>query len=155
MSDATTQQIHAAMRGLVASLGKIEVAAQLIADRRGGDPQKGTLSKKMSRQLEWDSVDILALEDAAGRYPVTAILSARVEGDSDGRTVDMMHATGEAMREAGEAASAMLRAIASGSSADMAKAAVEWREAAEAFQRVMPVFDGGTSAAIPMRGARR
>lgn len=159
MQNVTKNQIHAAMRALVKRIGQ-ESAAQHICDWHGDDDSrisfhKSDLSMKMSANRAWTAFDVIALEDALGRYSVTAIMSGRIEAD-EGPALDMMKSLAVAMKESGEATAAALTAIASGNATDMAKAAVEWREAVEAFQRLMPAFDAAPGPApIPFRGGIR
>ncbi|MCA2013492.1 hypothetical protein LCM17_18525 [Cereibacter sphaeroides] len=159
MQNVTRNQIHAAMRALVKRIGQ-ESAAQHICDWHGDDESRlsfhrSDLSMKMNEKRAWTAFDVIALEDATGRYAVTAILNGRVEAE-EGPALDMMKGLANAMKESGEATAAALTAIASGNAADMAKAAVEWREAVEAFQSFMPAFDAAPELApIPLRGGGR
>ncbi|WP_068305858.1 hypothetical protein [Pararhodobacter sp. CCB-MM2] len=159
MQNVTKNQIHAAMRALVKRIGQ-EAAAQHICDWHGDDDSRlsfhrSDLSMKMNDKRAWTAFDIIALEDALGRYSVTAIFQGRVATD-EGPAPDLMQGLASAMKESGEATAAALTAIASGNASDMAKAAVEWREAVEAFQSFMPAFDVvPDAAAIPMRGGVR
>ena len=156
MTDIPLMQVNAAMRTLVSMCGGVDAAAQQIAERSGTGPQKGTVSKKMNGQYDWTVADVLALEDGMGRYPVSKILAARLPSEDSATAMDLMNGLAAAAKESGEAQAALLKAIASGKPDDMAKAAVEWREAVAAFQQMMPAFDADTtSAPIPFRGGVR
>lgn len=127
-----------AMRALVQGWGCLDSAACVIATRWHGAANRGTLSKKMSGLLEWSLLDVIALQDASGRYPVLDILQRQRDEDAGDQGIapraapgDLLRAVAAVAKETGEAVSALLVAQASGRAADLATAAVEIAEAIE------------------------
>jgi hypothetical protein len=72
--------VNAAMQALIdGTFGCLDAAAETINARLGGTVSKGTLSKRLSGQLGWPVEEVMALEDAAGRHPVTRMLARRLD----------------------------------------------------------------------------
>lgn len=117
--------------------GCFDAAAATISARWGGGASKGTLSKKAAGLLDWTVADVIALEDAAGDYPVTRMLAKRMDGAgsrSDGAAVlPILHHAGCISREAGEAVRAVLDAAQSGAAGDVDAALKELLEAEAAL----------------------
>ncbi|AFA44893.1 hypothetical protein [Rhodobacter capsulatus] len=142
MSDLL-RRIHETARALVQGHGCLDSVSALIEARFGRGPGKGTLSKRMSGELDWTLPDIIALEDAAGRYPVTDLLCRRRAGAVAGAVrVDLIAQAGAISKEHGEAMDAMMRAIGSQDAGDRARAAVEMREAIEAMTKALRALEG-------------
>lgn len=131
--------LSALMEALVeGTYGCLDAAAETIHARWGRGASKGTLSKRGAGLLDWTVMDIIALEDGAGRYPVTRWMMRRVaEGDpgpalpdapgSEGR--DMVTLAAQVSRESGAAVSAILSAQLSARADDRAQAVAEISEA--------------------------
>lgn len=137
-------KINALMRSLVQRFGCLDAVAAMIGARFGAAPSKATLSKKMAGKLDWTVADLLALEDASGAFPVTAMLNRR-RGRDDVVPGCLVTESAAVAREAGEAVSAMLRANQSNCDMDRADALREVGEAIEALRAVQKMLDGGTS----------
>lgn len=131
--------LSAMMEALVAgTYGCLDAAAETIHARWGRGCSKGTLSKKGAGLLDWTVLDVMALEDGAGRYPVTRWLMRRAaaqagEAPKTGSR-DMVTLAAVISREAGEAVSAILSAELSASASDRAQAETEIAEAIEVLQ---------------------
>ena len=122
------------MSSLVTGLGCLDAAAETINARWGGRASKGTLSKKLNGALDWTLADVIAIEDALGRWPVTRLLAQRV-GRIETGVVSLTEQAGLIARENGEALQAMLAAVQSCAAADVASAIKETDEAIEALQQ--------------------
>lgn len=104
--------------------GCYDAAAETINARWGRGASKGTISKKISGLLDWTVADVIALEDASGRYPVTRMMARRLDqSDSDSGCI-ILHA-GSIAKEAGEAVGALLAASQSADAGDHAQAIKE------------------------------
>ncbi|MGV6840591.1 MAG: hypothetical protein ACWA40_10400 [Planktomarina sp.] len=101
---------HRAMRSLVQSFGCYDAVAEVLNVRHGGSASKGTISKKMSGQLDWTLSDMIALQDAAGAYPVTHILVRQQEGQQETLIECLVAHAGVIAKEHGEATDAILKA---------------------------------------------
>ncbi len=81
MRVAVTTMNEAVIKALVAVLvrkvGGVDAAAAIFGAHFGVD-QKGTVSKIVSGQLRMPLVGVLALEDAAGEYPITKFMADRL-----------------------------------------------------------------------------
>lgn len=116
------------------SFGCLDAAAETINARTGQSVSKGTLSKRLSGQFGWTVDDVIALEDAAGRHPVTRLMARRLRPDEQtARGSILMHA-GAISKEAGEAVSAILAAQQSDAESDRAQAITEIDEAISALR---------------------
>jgi len=104
--------------------GCYDAAAETINARWGRGASKGTISKKVTGQLDWTVADVIALEDASGRFPVTRMLARRLESGSKPESCLLQHA-GSIAREAGEAVGALLAASQSADAGDRAQAIKE------------------------------
>ncbi|GGF43869.1 hypothetical protein SAMN05216376_105208 [Mameliella alba] len=132
MSDART--INAAMSALIdGTFGCLDAAAETINARLGGQVGKGTLSKYLSGQLQWPLAYVWALEDAAGRYPVTRMMARRLSPDGNRASGHLFEHAGVISKESGEAVAAILAAQQSDTARDTGQAIVEVDEAIEAL----------------------
>lgn len=121
--------------------GCLDAAAETINARTGQHVSKGTLSKRLSGQHGWPVDDVIALEDAAGRHPITRMMARRLQGDgSTARGSIIMHA-GAISKEAGEAVSAILAAQQSDADQDRATAITEIDEAIAALRRARTALE--------------
>ena len=100
---------------------------------------KGTLSKRLQLQYGWPVDEIIALEDAAGRQPVTRFMARRLAPDTRTACGSILVHAGSVSKETGEAVSAILSAQQSEAADDRAQALVEIDEAIEALQRARAV----------------
>lgn len=119
--------------------GCLDAAAEAINARTGHAVCKGTLSKRLSGQFGWPACGVIALEDAAGRHPVTRLMARRLCPDARTASGSMLLHAGAISREAGEAVSAILAAQQSQAAHDGAQAVVEIDEAIEALRRARGV----------------
>ncbi len=128
--------INAQMAALIdGSFGCLDAAAETIHARTGTPVGKGTLSKRLAGHCGWPADEIAALEDAAGRHPVTRALARRLNPDEDTARGSILAQAGAISKESGEAVSAILAAQQSACGDDWAKAATEIGEAIEVLQR--------------------
>ena len=127
------EQIEAQMRALVAGHGCLDAAAEAVNARWGLNCSKGTLSRRMSGELPWSVLDVIALEDALGRYPVTRMMVRRRNELLPG---DVISAAQAAAKEAGEAVAAITGAALGATDAQRAHALTEIDEAIEALRGV-------------------
>lgn len=104
MSDRA--MIRALMQGLVDRAGGVDAAAALIGARLGADVSKGSISKRNSGQLDWPLVEIMALEDALGDPCVRHWMFRSLPEVTEGQT--LLRAAVDAVRESGEAVSAVM-----------------------------------------------
>ncbi len=126
--------VTANMRALIDWFGCYDAVAETINARWGGGASKGTVSKKASGQLDFTVADVIALEDAAQRYPITRLLARRLE-NRDQTDVDcLIMQTGVIAKESGEAISAILAAEQSSDANETAQALTEINEAIEALK---------------------
>jgi hypothetical protein len=135
------RQLRAAMAALIdGTYGCYDAAAATMAARWGGPVAPSTLSRKMTGSLDWTVADVVALEDAAGRYPVTTILARRLAADAGAAApLSLVCQAGLISREAGEAVAAIIQADQSAGAdagADAgAEALVQVDEALEALRQ--------------------
>jgi len=132
------QQIDAQMRALVGGHGCLDAAAEAVNARWGTSVCKGTLSRRMSSDLPWTILDVIALEDALGRYPVTRMMTRRIEDNGPG---DVVSAAQVVAKETGEAVAALMGAMVSASSSERAHAIVEIDEAIEALRQARSALE--------------
>ncbi len=128
--------INSQMSALIdGQYGCLDAAAETINARTGQSVSKGTLSKRMSGLHGWPVDDVIALEDASGRHPVTRLMARRLNPDAGtARGSALMHA-GSISKESGEAVCAILAAQQSDADQDRARAITEIDEAIEALRR--------------------
>jgi endonuclease/exonuclease/phosphatase family metal-dependent hydrolase len=126
---------HRAMRSLVQGFGCYDAVAEVLNARWGCGSSKGTISKKMSGQLDWTMADVIALQDAAGEYPITRILARQHEEQPNGVISCLVSHTGVIAKEFGEATNAILAAAQSSCADKRAQAATEIDQAIAALQQ--------------------
>jgi len=148
---------HASMRALVEGYGCYDAVAEVFNARWGGGASKGTISKKMSGQLDWTVAEIIALEDASGHHPITRLLARRLEERNNCGGGSLMAQTGAIAKESGEAIAAILAAEQSFDADECAQAVTEIDEAVAAMElaRQKLVDRDGirlNDAAVPFRG---
>lgn len=121
--------LSAMLKALISgTFGCLDAAALTLDARWGREASKGTLSRKMAGSLDITVCDIIALEDAAGRYPVTHWLARRLAVPT-GEARDMRVLAAGIARESGEAVASILSAELSDRAGDRAQAIVEIDEA--------------------------
>lgn len=121
--------LSAMLQALISgTFGCLDAAALTLDARWGRGCGKGTLSRKLAGSLDVTVCDVIAFEDAAGRYPITHWLAQRLAIASRADRDRRMLAAGIA-REAGEAVAAILSAELSDRAGDRAQAIVEIDEA--------------------------
>lgn len=129
--------MHLHMRALVMRIGCYDAAAETISARFGRGVAKGTISKLMAGVLDWRLADVIAIEDALGRFPVTRALAQRMAAHDAARAVPVVEHAGEISREAGEAVAALLAASQSASGQDYAQAVKEMQDVVLVAQRAI------------------
>lgn len=133
---------NAAMQALIdGAFGCLDAAAATIAARLGHPVGKGTLSKRLSGQLGWPVDEVVALEDAAGRYPVTQMMARRLRAAGPGAAACIYAASGCVSKEVGEAVSAALSAAQSADVGDTARALAEIDEGIAALREMRRAVD--------------
>ena len=134
--------INAAMQALIdGTFACLDSAAETINARTGGSTSKGTLSKRMHGALCWTVEEVIALEDAAGRYPVTRMMARRLDARGVTAAACVYAASGAASKEAGEAVNAALAAGQSADAGDIAEAIQEAAEGEAAFRRLREALE--------------
>lgn len=98
--------IRAFMARLVDHAGGVDAAAALIGARIGHSVSKGTISRRMSGELDWPLVEIRALEKVLGDFCVSRWIAGDVPEVAQAQSV--MAAVSVSVREHGEALSAAL-----------------------------------------------
>lgn len=122
------------MRSLLGWYGCLDAATEAINARWEGGANKGTLSKKASGALDFTVADVIALEDAAGQFPVTRMLARRLGGAGlPLRDGCLVAAGADIAKETGEAVAALLAASASARAEDATAAITELLEARDAL----------------------
>lgn len=140
MSDR--RQINAMVAALIDGQRlDLDAAAELINARTGGAVCKGTLSKRLSGQLGWPVEDVVALEDAAGRYPVTRMLARRMDARRPTAAGSIYAASGAVAKETGEAIQATMAAAQSMEAGDLIAALKESLEGHEACGRMVEAIE--------------
>jgi hypothetical protein len=133
---STRHLINAHMAALIdGPFGCLDSAAETINARLGLSVCKGTLSKRLSGQYGWPADEIFALEDAAGRYPVTRTAARRLHGDENTARGSIIIQAGIISKEVGEAVNALLAADQNANSENWADAVHEIDEGIEALRR--------------------
>jgi hypothetical protein len=125
----------ASMKSIVGWFGCLDAAAETINGRWGGGVSKGTISRKMSGTLDWTIADVIALEDAVGRYPVTRIMARRLENKPELNAENLVSQSGAIAKESGEAVAAILTAEQSPNTGAKAVAITEIDEAIYALRQ--------------------
>ncbi len=124
--------VAATMRALIGRIGCLDAAAEVIR-ARGYSASKGTLSKKLSGDLQWSISDVIAIEDAVGDWPVRRLLARSLDRSAVIPTVCLTKAAASIAKETGEAVAAVLDAEGAFSDRDRAQALVELQEAIDAL----------------------
>ena len=124
------------------TFGCLDAAAEAINARLGGAVAKGTLSKRLAGLQGWPVDEVCALEDAAGRFPVTRMMARRLDPQGNSAAAHLVVHAGEVARETGEAVAAILAAQQSDSAQDAASAVVEIDEAIDALTRARVKLEG-------------
>ena len=127
--------VRANMKSLVDWLGCYDAVAETFNARWGGGASKGTVSKKVSGNLDWTVADVIALEDAAGRYPVTRMLARRLESRQVLKGGSLLMDGSSIAKESGEAIAAILAAEQSSCADERAQAVKEIDEAVSALRQ--------------------
>jgi hypothetical protein len=122
------------MKALIDWFGCYDAVAETINTRWGGGASKGTISKKTTGVLDWTVADVVALEDASGRYPVTRLLARRLENRTEITNNCLLLQTGIIAKESGEAIAAILSAEQSSGADERAQAITEIDEAIAALR---------------------
>jgi hypothetical protein len=135
---------NAHMQALVGRLGCLDAVAETINARWGACASKGTISRKCSGSLDWTVVDVVALEDALGAFPVTKLLERRRAqfAASAPQVSGLVHAAAIS-REAGEAVASILAAEQSDGAGERAQAIKEIDEAVAALTAARRRLAGG------------
>lgn len=144
---------HRAMRSLVQGYGCYDAVAEVLNSRWGCGTSKGTISKKMSGQLDWTLSDVIALQDAAGDYPVTRILARQNEEHPTGVISCLVAHTGVIAKEYGEATNAILSATQSSCADKRAEAVTEIDQAITALEEARRKVLEDSPAGRAMRSA--
>jgi len=129
----TRDLVQASMAALVQSFGCYDAVVEVLRARWGAGVSKGTISRKVARDLDWTVADVVALEDAAGKFPVTRLLARRLTA-APGCPRPLSQHAGSIAKEAGEAVAAILSAEASAGGGDDEQAVVEIDEAMAALR---------------------
>ena len=137
-------QINALMRGLISGHYQcFDAAAEILSLRYGGPPNKGHISKRLSGMYDWTVREIVALEDAAGRYPITEMLGCRNDAGPVVPGSLIQHA-GIISKECGEAVQAILAAEQSSHTDDKAQAVKELCEAIVALEEARQALEASS-----------
>jgi hypothetical protein len=126
---------RANMKSIVDWFGCFDAVAETINARWGGGASKGTISKKASGTLDWTLADVIALEDASGRFPVTRLMARRLEDRVVMVDSCLMQQSGVIAKESGEAIAAILAAEQSSCANERAQAIKEIDEAMLALRQ--------------------
>ncbi len=146
---------HRAMRSIVKGFGCYDAVAEVLNARWGCGASKGTISKKMSGQLDWTLPDVIALQDAAGEYPITRLLARQKESHVAGDIACLVVQSGIIAKESGEAISAILDAEHSSCADDRAQAVAEIDQAIAALKLARTKLTEGQNTAptlVPVEG---
>lgn len=134
------QGINTRIKALILSpeIGGYDAAAEIINTSRPKHSQKvhkGTFTKRFNKNLEWPTGDWMALEDAAGRYPVSRYISARRIQDASGDEATFSHL--ETMKEGHDAVMAQAMAETTNSPDVVLEAIEETQEVRDLADRDM------------------
>ncbi|QBR35733.1 hypothetical protein ETW23_05845 [Leisingera sp. NJS201] len=138
--------VRANMKSLVDWFGCYDAVAETFNARWGGGASKGTVSKKVTGNLDWTVADVIALEDAAGRYPVTRMMARRLDRRPDVTGGSLLQDGSSIAKESGEAIAAILAAEQSSCADDRAAAIKEALEARSAIDRALARLEGAPVA---------
>jgi hypothetical protein len=116
---------RASMRSLISGYGCLDAVASMVSARFDVPASKGTLSKKMAGHNEFSLAEIIALEDATGRYPVTEALWRRLDAKPERIAGCLLTLSANVAKEGGEAVSALLTAMHASNPDDLAQAIKE------------------------------
>ena len=139
---------RAHVKSIVDWFGCYDAVAETINARWGaaagtGGVSRGTISKKVAGQFDWTISDVIALEDASGRYPVTKLLARRLEDRPAPTSGSLLNDGSIIARESGEAICAILSAEQSSSADDRAGAVKEIDDAIEALKAARVRLEAG------------
>jgi len=144
---------RANMKSIVDWFGCFDAVAETINARWGGGASKGTISKKASGTLDWTLADVIALEDASGRFPVTRMMARRLENRTVSADGCLMTQSGVIAKESGEAISAILAAEQSSCADEKAQAIKEIDEAMLALRQARGRLEGASAeTVVPVEG---
>lgn len=121
------------MRTLVACIGCQDAAAAAINIRWDANTSKSIISRKLSGSLSWGLLEVMALEDAVGKHPVTDMMHGRLDVESTSACSSLVEQSGIIAKESGEAIAAILAAQQSSNGDDATQAVVEIDEAVQAL----------------------
>lgn len=133
--------IAANMRAMLDWFGCLDAAASTINARWGGGASKGTLSKKANGLLDWSVVEVMALEDARGEYPITRMMARRQKAAPPIAEGGLVESSASLAKESGEALAAILAAQQSECAQDYAQAIKETDEAICAMHRARDLLE--------------
>lgn len=134
MTDAR-RMVAAQMAALIdGTFGCLDAAAEAINARLGRAVCKGTISKRCAGQQGWPVDEVMALEDAAGRWPVTRMMARRLDVRGDSAAAHLVAQAGVISKEAGEAVAAILAAQQSDCAQHASQAVVEIDQAISALR---------------------
>lgn len=134
--------VRANMQAVVDWYGCFDAAAETINARWGGGASKGTISRKLNGSLDFTVAEVVALEDAAQRFPVTKLLARRLEHRNTGGSGCLIAHSGVIAKECGEAISAILSAEQSSCADEIADAIKEIDEAIGALKGARNILEG-------------
>lgn len=130
--------INAHMQGLIAKVGGYDAAIAYLEATNGRPYSKGTLSQKKNLTLDWTIMDMIALQELAGRSPVTEwLVSLAEESDAAGCVTT---AAAELASESGEAIAAVLNAR---TPEQRAKAVEELHDVIGSSERLVDALEAG------------
>lgn len=98
------------MGSIVDWFGCDDAVAVSMNARWGRGASKGTISKEVSERLDWALADVIALEDASGRFPITRLMARRLENRVVMANTSLIRQSAVIAKESGEAISAILAA---------------------------------------------
>ena len=140
--------INSHMQALIDGFyGCLDAACEQINARNGSSVCKGTLSRRLSGDFGWPVEDVWALEDGAGRYPVSRRRASQLQRE-DSACLSIYAASGAASKEAGEAVNA---ALAAAQSTDAGDTATAIREAEEGIEALTALRDSLTANVQPIK----
>lgn len=139
---------RANMKSIVDWFGCFDAVAETINARWGGGASKGTISKKVSGALDWTLADVIALEDASGRFPVTRLMARRLETRVLMTGGCLMLQSGAIAKESGEAIAAILAAEQSSGANERAQAIKEIDEAMYALRQARSRLEQPSAAGL-------
>ena len=137
--------VRANMKAVIDWYGCYDAAAETINARWGGSASKGILSRKLNGSLDFTVADVIALEDAAQRFPVTKLLARRLELRTNANADCLIKQSGVIARECGEAIAAILSAEQSCCADQTAEAITEVDEAITALMEARKILEQPTS----------